>query len=126
MEEDGYTVDLLGGRPLGLRFRVDLGEGPQTLDILPPRRREARAVEQLAALAEARASGGAADGLEDALAACAAALLSRNAQGVRVSAAQAAEALDVPACARVVAACRDAWAREVERLGKAWSCPTTR
>lgn len=66
------------------------------------------------------------EGFEDALCACAALLLSRNAQGVRVGAAQVAESLDVPACARVVAACQAAWSREVERLEKAWSCPTTR
>ncbi len=126
MDEETYTVDLLAGRTCGLRFKVDLGDGPMALDILAPRRRESRAVEQLMGLAEAKAAGEPCEGFDDALAACAAALLSRNAQGVRVSAEQAAEALDVAACARVVAACQSAWVREVERLGKGWSCQTTR
>lgn len=96
------------------------------LDILAPRRRESRAVEQLMELAETKAAGEPCERFDDALAACAAALLSRNAQGVSVSAEQAAEALGVAACARVVAACQSAWVREVERLGKGWSCQTTR
>lgn len=125
-DEEGYTLDLLAPRTCGLRFKVDLGAGPEALDILAPRRRESRAVEQLMALAQEKASGGGGEGFDDALCACAAVLLSRNAQGVRVSADQVAESLDEAACARVVAACQAAWAREVERLGKAWSCPTTR
>lgn len=113
-EGDGYALDLLGSSRVPVSARVLVGGEERELSLLAPRRREARALEQLS---EAAASGGRA--FVDALYACAALLLSRNSQGVEVSADEAAESLSVADCERLVLAVRHAMDEEAASLGKA-------
>ena len=112
--DEAYALDLLARRPRGPRLTLDLGDGPVTLDLLAPRRREARAVELLAKLAET-------GGVEyiDALYVATGVLLSHNAQGVEVDCETVAGNLSVAECSQVVEMCARAQAAEVERLGKA-------
>ena len=112
--EAEYALDLLARRAKGPRLTLDLGDGPVTLDLLAPRRREARAVELLAKHAER-------GGVEyiDALYVAASVLLSHNAQRVAVDCDTLADCLSVNECAKVVELCSRAQAAEAERLGKA-------
>ncbi len=104
----GYTLDLTGAG------RVRVGDEEVELDVLGPRRREARAIEQLVELS--KGDGG---GFVDALYEVAALVLSNNAQGVELTADELAESLSVGDCKGVVAATQQALAEVTQRLGKA-------
>lgn len=112
--DEAYALDLLAKRPKGPRLKLDLGDGPVTLDLLAPRRREARAVELPAKHAKT-------GGVEyiDALYVAASVLISHNAQGIDVDCDTVSDCLSVNECAKVVELCSHAQAAEVERLGKA-------
>lgn len=95
-------LDLVGGAKARITVRVDLGDGPRTVELLEPRRREARALSAVADAASRAASDG--GGYVDALYATACAVLSRNSDGTEFEADQVADALSIKDAERLVAA----------------------
>lgn len=108
-----YDLDLTASKPR-MTVRVDVGGGPEDVELLEPRRREARALD---ACAEAAKAGG--GGFVDALYATAAAVLSRNARGREFSADEVADALSVADANALVAAYAGVRARQEDALGNA-------